>query len=147
MVAAKLLEPGPPRLFVVAVDTEEEVTEALVAFAEEHGITAAAVTAFGGFRSAMLGFFDLDQEEYVRNPVDQQTEVLSLVGDIGRDDDGTLALHAHVVLGLRDGTTRGGHLLGATVRPTLEVMVTESHTELRRRYRPDLGLTLLDLDG
>src|SRR3954449_9122084 len=98
MVAAKLLEPGPPRLFVVAVDAEEEVTEALVAFAEEHGITAAAVTAFGGFRGAVLGFFDLDEEEYVRNPVDQQTEVLSLVGDIGQDSDGTLGLHAHVVL-------------------------------------------------
>lgn len=147
MVAAKLLESGPPRLFVVAVDAEEEVSEALVAFAEEHEITAAAVTAFGGFRSAVLGFFDLDEEEYVRNPVDEQTEVLSLVGDIGRNSDGALALHAHVVLGLRDGTTRGGHLLSATVRPALEVMVTESRTELRRRYRPDLGLTLLDLEG
>ncbi|HUQ56728.1 hypothetical protein [Lentzea sp.] len=65
--------------FVVVVDPGEEVGEALVAFAEE----------------------------YVRNPVDEETEVLSLVGYIGRDSDGALALHAHVVLDLRDGTTRG----------------------------------------
>ncbi|MFL6127407.1 PPC domain-containing DNA-binding protein [Actinophytocola sp.] len=145
MVGFAQLDAGPPRSFVVALDAEDSVTDSLVRFAAKNRVEAAAVTAFGGFGSTTLGFFDLETREYVRNAVDEQTELLSLVGDIGRDDGGELALHAHVVLGLRDGTTRGGHLLAATVRPTLEVMVTESLTQLRRRYRKDLGLTLLDL--
>lgn len=52
--------------------------------------------------------------------------------------------HVHVVLGRRDGTTRGRHLRAATVRPTLEVMVTESPRSLRRRFDPDAGLALID---
>ena len=147
MVGFAQVDAGPPRSFVVVLDSEDSVTGSLVRFATEVGVEAAAVTAFGGFGTTTLGFFDLAAKEYVRNPVDEQTEVLSLIGDIGRDNGGELALHAHVVLGLRDGTTRGGHLLAATVRPTLEVMVTESLTPLRRRYREDLGLTELELEG
>jgi uncharacterized protein len=146
MAGYKKLSAGPPRSFVVVLGMRDSVTDALVAFAENNDVTGAAVTAFGGFESATLGFFDQEEKEYVRIPVEEQTEVLSLVGDLSKDDDGQLALHAHVVLGLRDGSTRGGHLLAATVRPTLEVMVNESVAELRREYRKDLGLTLMDLE-
>jgi predicted DNA-binding protein with PD1-like motif len=55
-------------------------------------------------------------------------------------------LHVHVVLGLSDGTTRGGHLLEGQVFPTLEVVVTETPAELRKVMRPDLGIALIDLD-
>lgn len=44
-------------------------------------------------------------------------------------------MHAHVVLGTSDGTTRGGHLLEARVRPTLEVIVVESPEHLRPKTK------------
>ena len=56
------------------------------------------------------------------------------------------SLHAHVVLGLADGTTRGGHLLEGRVFPTLEVVITEAPAELRKVMRPDIGIALIDLD-
>jgi predicted DNA-binding protein with PD1-like motif len=49
------------------------------------------------------------------------------------------------VLGLSDGSTRGGHLMEGIVRPTLEVTIVESATYLRRSMRPDLGIALIDL--
>ncbi|HKH14372.1 MAG TPA: hypothetical protein VKA47_06920 [Solirubrobacterales bacterium] len=45
----------------------------------------------------------------------------------------------------RDGSAWGGHLQEAEVRPTLEVIVTESPPALHRRSDPDTGLALLDL--
>ena len=77
--------------------------------------------------------------------MDEQCEVLSRIGDIASGDDGP-GLHVHVVLGLADGTTRGGHLLEGRVFPTLEVVVTETPAELRKVARPDLGIALIDLD-
>jgi hypothetical protein len=56
-------------------------------------------------------------------------------------------VHAHVFLGTRDGAARGGHLLAATVRPTLEVIVEESPSALRRRIDDATGLPLIDLDA
>jgi predicted DNA-binding protein with PD1-like motif len=55
-------------------------------------------------------------------------------------------IHAHAVVGRRDGSTRGGHLKQAYVFPTLEVVVEETPGYLRRRYDPETGLTLIALD-
>jgi predicted DNA-binding protein with PD1-like motif len=72
---------------------------------------------------------------------------LSAIGDVAVGDDGKASLHIHIVLGLADGSTRGGHFLEGTVRPTLEVMLTEASAKLRRRKRADLGIALIDLEG
>ncbi len=72
-------------------------------------------------------------------------EVLSLVGTIALKDDGEPQVHAHVVLGRSDGTTRGGHLLEAYVRPTLEVVIIESPEHLQRRTDKETGLPLIGL--
>lgn len=64
---------------------------------------------------------------------------------MAQGQDGPI-LHMHTVLGLSDGTTRGGHLLEGKVFPTLEVVVTETPAELRKIMRPDLGIALIDLD-
>jgi uncharacterized protein len=71
--------------------------------------------------------------------------VLSALGDIAIDDHGKPSLHVHVVLGLSDGTTRGGHLLEGLVRPTLEVTLVETPAHLRRKKSPALGIALIDL--
>jgi len=68
--------------------------------------------------------------------------VLSLLGDIALAD-GKPKLHAHVVLGKRDGSAHGGHLLEAHVRPTLEVILTESPSHLERVHDPETGLPLI----
>jgi predicted DNA-binding protein with PD1-like motif len=47
-------------------------------------------------------------------------------GRVAVGDDGRASLHLHVVLGLSDGTTRGGHLLNGKVQPTLEVVLTDT---------------------
>jgi predicted DNA-binding protein with PD1-like motif len=49
----------------------------------------------------------------------------------------------HAVLGLQDGTTRGGHFLNGIVRPTLEVTIVETPVHLRRRKQPGLGIALI----
>jgi uncharacterized protein len=82
------------------------------------------------------------KRKYAPIPIDEQAEVLSLLGDIA-DEDGEPLVHAHAVLGLRDGTTRGGHLLEAHARPTLEVLLTESPEFLERRHDPATGLSLI----
>ena len=65
--------------------------------------------------------------------------------DVAIGDDGKPSLHVHIVLGLSDGSTRGGHLLAGTVRPTLEVVLTKVPVALRRKKRADLGIALIDL--
>ena len=73
----------------------------------------------------------------------EQVEVVSLLGDIALGPDGKPALHPHVVVSRADGSAMGGHLLEAHVRPTLEVVLTESPRYLHRRKDHESGLALI----
>jgi uncharacterized protein len=133
------------RTFVVVLDTGDEALAALTAFAVSEAIRGASLTALGAFERATVGWFDLEAKTYRSIPVDQQCEVLSAIGDVAEDEAGKPSLHVHAVLGLSDGSTRGGHLLRGFVRPTLEVTVVETPTHLHRTKRPELGIALIDL--
>ena len=133
------------RLFALVLDPGEEAFSAIGDFAAGQGIKGASVSAIGAFERATVGWFDFGSRDYRRIPVDEQCEVLSMLGDIGQDADGAASVHLHAVLGLSDGSTRGGHFLDGVVHPTLEVMVTETPRHLCRRKRPELGIALLDL--
>lgn len=133
------------RTIVVILDSGEEAVAPLTRVANSAGISGASLTAIGAFENAVVGWFDVETGSYRKIRVDQQCEVLSAIGDIATGDDGKASLHVHAVLGLSDGTTRGGHLLEGRVRPTLEVVLEETPARLRRRKRPELGIALIDL--
>jgi predicted DNA-binding protein with PD1-like motif len=133
------------QVHVVVLDSGEEAFATLARFAGEAGITAASLTAIGAFERATVGWFDFASKSYRKIEVNEQCEVLSAIGDVAIGDDGKPSLHIHIVLGLSDGSTRGGHLLAGTVRPTLEVVLTEVAVALRRKKRADLGIALIDL--
>jgi uncharacterized protein len=133
------------QLHVVILDAGEEAFATLTKFANDANISAASLTAIGAFERAVVGWFDLASKGYRKIEVDEQCEVLSAIGDLAVGDDGKASLHVHIVLGLSDGSTRGGHLLEGRVRPTLEVVLTEAPSALRRKKRADLGIALIDI--
>lgn len=135
---------GGERTFVLVLDSGEEAFKTISTFAARESLDAASLTAIGAFERAVVGWFDLATKTYRKISVDEQCEVLSAVGDIARDDAGKPSLHMHVVLGMCDGSTRGGHLLEGMVRPTLEVTLVEAPAHLRRKQRPELGLALIE---
>ena len=130
---------------VVILDSGEEAFATLTKFANDAGITAASLTAIGAFENATVGWFDFEKKTYKKIEIAEQCEVLSAIGDVAIADDGKASLHVHVVLGMSDGTTRGGHLLKGKVRPTLEVILTDTPVQLRRKQKPDIGIALIDL--
>jgi predicted DNA-binding protein with PD1-like motif len=144
-VKTAVLDSQGPKTYLLVFDPDEEVMAGLLAFVREKQITAGHFTAIGAVSKAILGFFDRRTKDYAKIPQDGQAEVLSLIGDVAETDKGEPGVHAHVVLGLPDGSDRGGHLIAATVWPTLKMVLTESPKHLRRTFRPELGLALIDL--
>jgi predicted DNA-binding protein with PD1-like motif len=131
--------------FAVVFDPGDEVLDRLLDFARRHRLTAASFTGLGALSDAVLGYFDCEKKRYRRIPIAEQVEVLNLTGNVALAADGEPKLHAHIVLSKADGTAHGGHLLEAHVRPTLEVMVTESPAHLQRRTHSETGLALIQL--
>lgn len=117
--------------------------ERLEAFADEVRLQGARLTALGAFRRATLAYFDWSSKAYEEIPVEEQVEVTSLVGDVGRTEEGAVAVHVHCVLGRRDGSALTGHLMDGEVRPTLELFLDEGEGELTRRPDDESGLELI----
>jgi predicted DNA-binding protein with PD1-like motif len=141
---SKVLSEGDERTIALVFDAGDEVMGTLARFCDEHGVAAARLTAIGAFGRAVLGWFDWQKKDYERIPVHEQVEVVALVGDVTLDG-GKPRIHAHAVLGRRDGSTCGGHLLEGHVRPTLEVMLVQSPAHLARAPDPASGLALIDI--
>ena len=142
-VKSTLLDSSGPRTWALIFDKGDEPVTGLTAFAKAQKLGGAHFTAIGAFSEATLGYFDRDAKTYLKIPIDEQVEVLSLIGDVALDR-GEPKVHAHVVVGRADGEARGGHLLDARVWPTLEVVLVESPRHLRRRHDPETGLALID---
>jgi predicted DNA-binding protein with PD1-like motif len=145
MQSKLVAEAAGERTFVLVLSPGEEAVATITGFAVQQRVGGASLTALGAFSSAVVGWFDLAAKTYRRIPVEEQCEVLSAIGDIAEDENGRPSLHVHAVLGLSDGSTRGGHLLEGLIRPTLEVTLVETPVHLRRRKRPELGVALIDL--
>lgn len=137
---SKLLSADPPITYAIVLDTDDEVVaKGLGRFVRKQEVEAASVTAIGAFRRAVLGYFQWDTKEYKKIAVEEQVEVLSLLGDVAVGAEGP-ALHLHAVLGKADGSTVGGHLFEAHVRPTLEAILIQPPSYLRKRKDPETGL-------
>ena len=91
----------------------------------------------------MLGFFELESKGYRRIPVDEQVELVSMIGNFAEEKGGEVRLHCHVVVANRKGRAFVGHLLEGYVRPTLEAVVADTPAHLKRRIDQSTGLPLL----
>jgi uncharacterized protein len=135
---------GGQSTFALVFDKGDDVIHGLLEFAKRYQIGGAQVTGIGGFSDVVLGYFEPTRLEYREIPIHEQVEVMSLLGDITRENDNP-KLHVHAIVARSNGQAYGGHLLQANVWPTLEVIVTESPKYLQRRHDPETGLGLLDL--
>jgi predicted DNA-binding protein with PD1-like motif len=133
------------KTYAVILSAGDEVTSCLNGFAADANLSAASLKAIGAFERAELAFLNWETKEYSTIPVNEQVEVASLIGDIALDPDGKPALHLHAVLGRADGSALAGHLKRGIVRPTLEIILTESPLHLRKREDPESGLALISL--
>ena len=111
--------------YKITLHEGDDLVAGMNAFMAAHKLKQASLTGIGGFSTALLSWYDPDFRLHKKNPVDQKTEVVSFVGTIATDAKGKTSFHAHAVLALKDGSTRGGHLISATVSPIMEVFVTD----------------------
>lgn len=132
-----------PKTFVLIFETGDEIMACLNRFAGEQNLSGSSFVAIGALSGVKLSWFDWEAKQFVTSvDLDEQVELLSLIGDVAMND-GEHAVHAHVVVGCRDGSTRGGHLVEGHVRPTCELVLTETPEHLQKRIDTESGLALI----
>jgi predicted DNA-binding protein with PD1-like motif len=132
-----------PKTFVLIFNTGDEILTGLKQFASAQKLAGSSFKAIGALSYAKVGWFNWETKKYeIAAELEEQVEVLSLIGDVALKD-GEPQVHAHMVVGRRDGTAHGGHLMKAVVRPTCELILTENPAHLRKQMDPESGLALI----
>src|ERR1700740_2912278 len=132
-----------PQTFILVFATGDELADGLLQFAKEQRLSAASFKAVGALSSVRLAWLSWEHKRYEPSvTLDEQVELLSLIGDVALKD-GQPVVHAHAVIGKKDGTAHGGHLLQARIRPTCEVVLTESPAHLQKFIDPESGIALI----
>ena len=87
-----------PKTFVLIFDTGDEIASGLQQFARGQRLAGGSFKAIGALSYAKLGWLNWETKKYDPACVlDEQVELLSLIGDIALRD-GEPQVHAHVVV-------------------------------------------------
>ena len=138
-----LSEKGGVKNYAIILAKGDEVMSGLTDFARQNKVTSASFTAIGAFSHATVAWFDDGRKEFKLIPIEQQVELVSMIGDIALVNDQP-AVHTHVAVASSDGTVRGGHVINAFVFPTLELFMTVYPTPLHKESDKATGLKLID---
>jgi predicted DNA-binding protein with PD1-like motif len=131
--------------YVLRFEDGERFPDKFLEFLSERGIRGGSFTGIGAMMRTTIAYFDTETKEYLDRELDEQVEVLAVVGNVALHEGAPL-VHAHVTLGRRDYSVIGGHLRQGIVRPTLEVTLQPSGAPLQRVVDPRYGLPGLDLE-
>lgn len=109
------------RTFQILFSKGDEVASGLIDFAQQNHVKYASFTAIGAFDHAVLGWYDPEKRAQKKNPIDQEMEVSSFVGNITPDAKGNPVVHSHCVVALSDGRAMAGHFIEGHVSLVMQV--------------------------
>lgn len=105
-------------------------------------VTMGFFVAIGAVKYSKVAFYGQDDHAYYEISVDEPAEILNCTGNVS-ELDGEIFVHAHITLGLKDGTTRGGHLVEGTKIFACELFgVPLDGEQLTRTFDDITGLRL-----
>jgi len=129
--------------WLLRLERGEELMQTVRVWMGDADVDAAVLHGIGAALSAELGHYQLAEKRYQAFVVAEPTEVLSLLGNLGRLDDDAPAPHVHATLARHDGSAIGGHVMTLTVGATLELDIEVFPGRLSRRLDEEIGLPLI----
>ena len=137
---------GLENIFMGRLPQGSDLYKGLQSFLEEHNIKAGTVEGIGALRKACLGYYDQDSKKYCSIDIEEPMEVLSLLGNISLKE-GKAFPHCHIILGDKNGSTRGGHLMeGCSVFAFEFVIKQFDGASLVRGFDKETRLSLWNFD-
>jgi len=131
--------------YVLRLEKGEEIIQKLEEFCGKEKISSGHFQGIGGLEKAEISYYDTGDREYHPKVFDEPPmELLSLLGNVSISG-GNLKVHAHVIIGLPDFSTVGGHLNKGEVLPTCEIIFIPFEGKVERKMDEGTGLALLDV--
>jgi len=132
----------PGRRFVCRLPHGKDLITSIEDFCIELSIQMATFSIIGALSSVTVGAYDQKQQVYVTFKEESPLEIVNCIGNVSLKN-GEPVVHAHIVLGDKQGKTLGGHLFSETILFAGEIDLQELIGKpLERVYDDTTGLML-----
>ncbi len=128
--------------YLVRIDVGEEIVEQLKALCRDENIRLAQVDALGAVKQAVIGVYDLTEQAYHREDLNEFMEIAGLTGSVTRMN-GEVYPHLHATLAGQDNRVHAGHVIGLVVGATCEMFVRVLDGEVNRARDESLGINTI----
>ncbi len=129
--------------YYIRMDRGDEIISNLLEICEKESILSAVFSGIGGCQSAELQVFIPETGSFETEQLEGMLELVSLNGNVVRDDDGKLFHHTHALFSFKkDGQhgMAGGHLKSTTVLYTAEIELRPTvGGAIGRKFDPETG--------
>lgn len=129
---------------VLRLDIGDEICNSVKKCCEEYGIKLASVSGIGVTKSAVIGLYDLEKQEFIANEMNTLMEIATLTGNVTTMNAETY-IHLHAVLCDEEGKAFGGHLKEGVIGATCEIFINAVEGEIGRVYQKETGLNILEI--
>jgi predicted DNA-binding protein with PD1-like motif len=130
------------KTFLTRLKHDDDLILAIKHAFQSGGIKMGVFMAIGAVKKAKTAFYDQQEHIYREESIDEPAEILSCTGNVS-EVDGEAFVHAHITLSLKDGSTKGGHLVEGTPIFACELYgVALEGEQLKRRFDDVTGLKL-----
>ncbi len=128
----------------VRIDRGEEILEQMKIACTAESVRLAGVSAIGAVDRFTVGVYDVTNKTYRKNTYEGAYEIVSLLGNVS-EMNGEYYAHLHMCAADASGACVGGHLNGAVVSATCEMLLSVLPGSADRFYDDITGLNLLKL--
>lgn len=110
--------------YYIRMDRDDEIISCLISVCRENKIDSATFSGIGGCKEAEIQIFNPETKSFDTNLLNGVLELVSVNGNIIKDDSGEYFHHTHAAFSFnKDGThtMQGGHMKSTTVLYTAEI--------------------------
>ncbi|NOZ08436.1 MAG: DNA-binding protein [FCB group bacterium] len=125
----------------VSLRPGDDVVGSLTEVAERESLRSGLILGIGAVRDVVLGYYDLEKQDYCRRRFSGSFELLGFTGNISFRDE-LLFIHPHVTLSGENFKVIGGHLFEGVISAAGEFVILPGSLKISRKPDPDIKLPL-----
>jgi len=118
--------------FAIILEKGEKIIQALKRISSERNLFG-YFSGIGAVDWVKIGFGDVSTGKCIVKEYEGDFEILSLVGNISKNVQGEVVVHAHILIGDKDFNVLGGHLFEGKISITAEIFFKRTKGKLLRK--------------
>ncbi|MEA4853067.1 MAG: DUF296 domain-containing protein [Christensenella sp.] len=131
---------------LIRLDKGDKIMENILQICQKENVKSAQFYGIGACTTATVSTFIPENNDFIDHTASGMLELISMMGNVSSEDDGSLFVHCHTVFSYLDQEGKpavlAGHLKEAEIFYTGEIILIPSDYVIHRMEDPATGVSV-----